>query len=327
MAATAGDKVPRPVQEARQKLAGKPINAETIVEALGRAGLNKLAGCARYNMVDSVRDKYNQFKTDQQKREWLAQYVLDPKIAKCTASNETAATDEKLAEEDEGWLYESQIAIKLNDKEMAKILCESGELQDRPADHEALNKAGYKQYWFVSKHFLNRTGTKQTNAVRAEVELSTDEYNEVKEHMASSTGKPVKRKLAKADKDKEDKEAPAKKELRNAAASRNSALRKLKTIIDKATNTMKSHEDKLPRLVEKGYPDEMKNFCASLIQKLKPHTDMAQDAYNAEVIKVPGAEVGAMKAKSLELEKMAADLEHELKEWIKGDGTHTNKIC
>ena len=145
--------------------------------------------------------------------------------------------------------------------------------------------------------------------------------------MASSTGKPVKRKLPKADNDKEDKEAPAKKELRNAAASRNSALRKLKTIIDKATNTMKSHEDKLPRLVEKGYPDEMKNFCAGLIQKLKPHTDMAQDAYNAEVIKVPGAEVGAMKAKSLELEKMAADLEHELKEWSKGDGTHSNNLC
>ena len=101
----------------------------------------------------------------------------------------------------------------------------------------------------------------------------------------------------------------------------------MKAGIDKATNTMKNYEEKLEKLKEKGYPEEMNTFCASMILKLQPHTQEAQMAYNEEVVKVPGADVAALKEKAMTLEKQACDLDSFVKEWLKKEGADINRLC
>ena len=57
-------------------LEGQEITAESLVAALGRIGMNKIGNIARHNM-DSVTKGNYQRQTDQEKRAWLAQYVVE----------------------------------------------------------------------------------------------------------------------------------------------------------------------------------------------------------------------------------------------------------
>ena len=127
--------------------------------------------------------------------------------------------------------------------------------------------------------------------------MTVKEFAEVRDSINNTVqGKPQKRKAtSRPPAERDPQEAAAQKEHRVALALRTAGLRKVKAGIDKATNTMKNYEEKLDKLKEKGYPEEMNTFCASMILKLQPHTQEAQMAYNEEVVKVPGADAGALK--------------------------------
>ena len=315
-------KIPKPVLAARASLGGKDVTAESLC-ALSKVEMNKLASSFRTSMTPAVREQYAGLKSDQDKRQWLAQYVIDPSSAKCSGRNVHSAYAQKEQVDDESWMYEAQIAATLKDAAMAKILCESGELQERPAEHESLAKKGYKQFWFVASRHVGRSGTRQEASITAEAELKPDEYTEVRDHLVS---KQSKRRLPIKPQEKDDEDSPAKKEQRLALGLRNSALRKTKQVVDKATHTMKAFEEKLPKLQEKGYPEAMTGFCSTMLQNFKPKIAACQEAYNQEVVKIPGNEAGALKSVAIELEKVAGDLDNDLKEWQKTDGNHISKL-
>ena len=87
------DKLPCPVMAARAKLAESGVvafeksadNVKKIAEALKMCGdkglLNKLASNCRNTMTPEVKSKYKLLSTDDERREWLAYYVIDAKDA------------------------------------------------------------------------------------------------------------------------------------------------------------------------------------------------------------------------------------------------------
>ena len=202
-------------------------------------------------------------------------------------------------------------------------MCESGELQSKPSEYKSLAEKGYKQFLYTHSKASSSSGTKQENGTKAEAELKEDEYAEVTAHLANSSAKQAKRNVAPKTAEPESAEKKAK---RDASALRNSALRKNKQVVDKATNALKSAEDDSPKLREKGYPEQMVSFCMTMIENFKPKIAKVQTEYNDEVVKVPRDDASELKSVAMALERSSGELESSLKEWIKSDGAHIKKL-
>eukprot|EP00959_Pyramimonas_sp_CCMP1952_P362764 7596740-Pyramimonas_sp.AAC.1 len=82
----------------------------------------------------SALDDYMKLKADADRRDWLAKFVVDPSTGGSTASSGTTVTKRDTEKEVDEWLTEKQLGGPqwLNDPYAAKILCESGDLEDRP---------------------------------------------------------------------------------------------------------------------------------------------------------------------------------------------------
>ena len=59
-------------------------------------------------MVADVK-KYAQIKTDGERRQWLAQYVIDPQTATCEGINNTVAYDEQDNTSANKWVHLSEL--------------------------------------------------------------------------------------------------------------------------------------------------------------------------------------------------------------------------
>ena len=74
----------------------------------------------------------------------------------------------------------------MNDKESARLLCESKVLPERLSEYEPLAAKGYKQYLFSQERTKKQTGTKEVNGVVARSDLKSTEFDEVAEHIKGS---------------------------------------------------------------------------------------------------------------------------------------------
>ena len=161
--------------------------------------------------------------------------------------------------------------------------------------------------------------------VQAATELKDSEYSEVKDHIANSLGKAVSKKRPTTTKEPESEE---KKRRRDAMSSRNTAMRKCKALIDKATNEVRSIEIDLPKLTEKGYPAAMQEWCSAKLAVMRTRTAVAQAVYNEEVVKVPSDMVTTVEFESdgKKLEMALQTLEAAFVLWKKDDAAKVKKL-
>jgi hypothetical protein len=321
------DKLPKIVQVVRDKMKGEEINPETLKKFLSKMEFNNLANNYRNAMAPSVKEDYGKLSSDSDRRNWLAQHVLDPKTATCTGFSKTTAFNKTSNDLLAQWLHESQIAgpTYLNDATAAKLVCDSGELQERVSEFAALAAKGYKQFYFSIAMVKNSTGRNEESGVQAATELKDGEYSEVKDHIANSLGKAVSKKRPIVTKEPESEE---KKRRREAMSSRNTAMRKCKALIDKATNEVRSIEIDIPKLKDKGYPAAMADWCAGKIDVMRTRIAVTQTVYNEEVVKVPSGTMSTVEFESdgKKLEVALQILEASFSLWKKEDANEVKKL-
>ncbi len=319
-------KLPKPVVAAREKLAGVEITKDTLFRFLAKSELNVLASNMRNTMLPEAKEKYGRLKSDSDRRAWLAQYVIDPKTTTNMGFNSTTTYNEEVKVGKTLWLHESEIAGSkfLNDPEMARIICNSGELEARPSEHTALAEKGYKQYYFCKEELKKYTGVREEAGVQAEAQLRDDEYAEVQADMVGNFGKSATRKRP-APKAPESEEKKTKREMTNYRAT---MMRKCKQLIDKTTNEVVMLEGDLLKLKEKGYPDQMLHWCKEKFKVLSKHTKEAQDIYNEEVLKVNANNQGAigLEADARRVDNAVQALEAHYSTWKKTSGSEIRKL-
>ena len=191
------DKLPAPVVQARAKLAESGVvafeksadNVKKIAEALKMCGdkglLNKLASNCRNTMTPEVKSKYKLLSTDDERREWLAYYVIDAKDACNNGFNRTLVFDTESSDTTITWLTEEQMSGPnwLNSKEHAKMVVEHKVLTDRPHEWELFAQQGILQWEFSWAKIKRSTGWRKEAGVETTAELSGEEVATIRDHI------------------------------------------------------------------------------------------------------------------------------------------------
>ena len=84
-------KIPTAVQHARLALQGRGITPASLREMLSSKEFNNLSNNFRVGLSPTLKSEYKALATDDQRREWLAQYVIDPLAAITKGFNKTTA--------------------------------------------------------------------------------------------------------------------------------------------------------------------------------------------------------------------------------------------
>ena len=320
------EKIPKQVELARAALNGKEVTADNLKAAMSSKDLNNLASSFRNSMTPAVKDEYKQLKSDSDRRAWLAQYVVDPKQATTTGFNRTTAVNEQMKEGAGQWLHESEIGGPrfLNDPEAARILCESGELESRPSEYESLAKVGKKQHYFNWELFRKKTGFRDEAGVEAQADLKPDEYSDIKKHMTESFGKSVVKKRPPTKEPKSEE----KKRRREVSNSRGVFVRKLKSLVDKATNEVSALERDLTKLAERGYPEAMQLWCKQKLESMTADIKQANDTYLRELAKTISNQTteAELSASNTILDNAIQTLEKCFADWKKTGGQEVRKL-
>lgn len=320
------EKVPKPVLNIRKALAEH--NAEPTVENLqkfvSKKDLNNLASNLRNTMSAEAKDMYSKLSTDADRRMWLAQYVVDPKQVTARGFNRTTAFDKASSDSKAEWLTETQIAKELNDPDTAKLLVSSGDLQERPHEFPSLAKQGMKQYLFSRTSVMRSTGFMDEGGVEGHTELKDTEFSEVKDNIIASFGKGAQKRRIVA----KEPESDEKRRRKEVQSQRNTSSRKVKSLIDRASNDIMGLERELPKLADKGYPEQMQVWCKERIMEMRAHIEQGQAVYNMEVTKVnrDSASVEDLKADGRRLDDALQTLEAAYSQWKTKGGSEVRKL-
>ena len=213
----------------------------------------------------------------------------------------------------------------LNDAEAAKVLCESGDLEPRPHEYPALAAKGWKQYEFSWSKYCTKAGYREEAGTHAEGDMSAEQYEEVTKHLRTNRGSnPRKRAAPKAAREPETAEKKLKKANQNFLAA---CLRKCKSEIEKVVEKANTNRQLLPKLAEKGYPQEMLAWGEQKVQELLAAKEMCQQVYNEQVVKTAVEDAHELRSQGELVEQATSQLEKSLKEWLKGSGEEIKKLC
>lgn len=305
-------KVPKAVLRAREALAeqGIGVTPDKIKNHIKGKELNNLANCFRQSMSDNAKQQYKALAKDDEKRAWLAQYILDPAFATCEGFNMTTAFTKQEQRDDEQWVTEEMLQgpAFLNSAEHARIAIK--DLESRPHELGALAAEGVKQYKFSWSVLRRSSGVKDEAGTSAHSELTEKEYAEVSADIGRNYNKPVKRKAI-AMKEPESEEA---KRLKSAKNIRGTAIRKCKSLIDKAASECGNTERDLEKMKLKGYPDTMTEWFMAKIGEFKAHLNVTQKVYAEEATRVQvNPEVDWLEAPRKEVDNAMQTLETKFK--------------
>eukprot|EP00959_Pyramimonas_sp_CCMP1952_P034877 730512-Pyramimonas_sp.AAC.1 len=138
----AGDKAPKSVIAARGELhkAGIDINSTSAadIRKLSDTAINSLYNAMRHTLRSKDPTsfaEYGKCKSDEERHEWLARFVIDPRSGGCKAYSTTTVQKGRSDESTTSWCTISQLAGPewFNDLQHAKLVAESGELKSRPS--------------------------------------------------------------------------------------------------------------------------------------------------------------------------------------------------
>ena len=266
--------------------AGKEVSADALREALTTKQYNNLCNVFRQSMSPQAKNDYKELKTDDERRQWTAAFVLDPALVAAEGFKRTSVFKSETNVEDEMWLTLDQLQGPqfLNSKDHALALVEAGELEERPHEFSSLAQRGIKQYRFSVSMLRREHGSKEENGTRCSSDLTAKEYTQVSGEMSKGFGRTPKRKMTKP-KEPENEDS---KRLRVATQNRATAIRKCKTFIDKCAGDASSCEADLSKPKLQTFPEAMTSWLLQRIQEFQAVIREAQQGYAAEATRIEG---------------------------------------
>lgn len=300
------------------------MTPEAIKEHIKGKELNNLANCFRQSMSDSAKQQYKALAKDDERRAWLAQYILDPAFATCEGFNRTTAFTKQEQRDDEQWVTLEMLKGPsfLNSEEHARIAIK--DLDSRPHELAALAEEGVKQYKFSWSVLRRSSGVKDEAGTSAHAELTEKEFADVSTDMAKNFSKPVKRKAV-AVKEPESEEV---KRLKTAKNLRGTALRKCKALIDRSASECGNTERELEKMKLKGYPDTMMEWFMAKIGEFKAHLNVAQKVYAEEATRVQvNPDADYLEASRKEVDNTTQTLENKFKSFKESVASDIKKLA
>ena len=85
------------------------MNGASLKEKLDKSTYDALTSAFRSALTPEQKDAYAKLKTDKERRDQLAAFVLDPAEFKAGGKNKATVSNERLDQEQGEWLMESQI--------------------------------------------------------------------------------------------------------------------------------------------------------------------------------------------------------------------------
>ena len=125
--------------------------------------------------------EFQQLRSDRDRRDWLAAFLLDPESGGCSGSNYTVRETSSKGHEKEVWVTEAIMAGPkyMNSADHAHIAIKS--MTSRPHKlNAALRQAGIKEYKLTEEFIELIKGTTSGAEVRQKLDLEADDYNAVK---------------------------------------------------------------------------------------------------------------------------------------------------
>lgn len=304
-------KIPKSVLRIRDKMEslGKPVTAATLREVLDKKEFNNIANVFRQSMSTSAREEYKKVARDDERRAWIAQYIIDPGFASVEGFNVTTAFNKQTAKEEEQWLTQEQLAspVYLNSITHAEAIIK--ELESRPHEYKVLADQGVLQYKFTMTSTQKEHGVVEENGTRATAELKENEYAEVTKDITSNYSRPAKRKAP--PKEAESEEV---KRMRCARQLRATTVRKCKALIDKSALDVSVCETNLAKLQAKGYPGAMTEWYEQKVVQFKESMVQAQAAYSKEATKVDiQPELADIEASTRDIDSALQQLDQQYK--------------
>lgn len=327
------DKMPRAVQIARdalEKLGITDIDA-TAIKQLPASARNSLRHNAMNAVSSAVKSNYSKLNTDEDRRAWLATYLIDPSCATSVGINKTEAVNDSLRKEKGEWLHYWEIGAprRLNNEELAASMCEAGDFgEGQPSEFASLRAKGHRQYDYTKTTHNDTVGKRESRGVETRAELSEEQATEVRDSI-SSCSNPVPNKMARAEPPATTpRKQAAKKRRKDAVAGRASQMRKLKSLVDRASTDLKTLASQIPSLAAKNYPQAMLDWCLTQINPLQAEIDVAIAAYTKVVTVDRGSDADV---KDLEYDveqctKAHATLETKYGEWKKGSAVDVRNL-
>ena len=102
----------------------------------------------RHTMCPAAKDVYSKLRTDQDRHEWIAGYLIDPELATATGWNKTIAFKEDRIKDKERWVTQAMLGGPkyMNSDLHAEIVVNAGVLEWRKHEVECLADKGVLQY-------------------------------------------------------------------------------------------------------------------------------------------------------------------------------------
>ena len=179
--------LPKACQDLKEKL-GDQVTGDNIAKvdrALRVRAFSALADNLKKNHANRVCD-YQTLADDQQRRDWLASYLLDPEGGGSYATNTVEKQTSNFDKGIELWVTEAEYGGPrfLNSKEHAAIAVKC--LQSRPHENPKLAEAKVLQYNVTQAWKEFSQGTIESSKLTTETKITAQEYAEVAESMRSA---------------------------------------------------------------------------------------------------------------------------------------------
>ena len=268
-------KVPKAVLLARQKLQAQhlDITAENLGKALTSSDLSTLASAMRYNLNkgddEKLKSDYKNIDSDDERRKWMAAYCVDPNVSRCFAFQKTTREITSGTKVRKIWLTLEQMAGPLVFNSMVHAEIVAKKAPERPSQYAALAEEGIMEYHVEVTEEVFMRLTKDEVGVRAESEMSADDYSKVKRTM-DGTSAPPKPKRQKLEKVPLEDMTPNSKTKLLEAQKRSAATKDFqqyhksaKSLGDKLRREVEEQTKVAESLPEHGLPKQMAEYYLS----------------------------------------------------------------
>ena len=291
------------------------MTPDNLKQVLTPKEMNVLQVTARKSMTADQKNAWASQKAS--RGGWLANFVLDPEEGMLRAMQKTVLVSQQGHFVEKVWLTEKQISEDLKSDEDARILVESGDLDERPHEHPSLAAKGRKQYHYRRTRQVDSETLTDEVAVENECELKPEEYAEIVPAMRKAFEQPQQKKPKGVAAKKPETEEM--KQLKLARATRSTSLRKLKKNVEVFTNVLAADEVLADKVLQKGFPEQMKDFFLDKIAGAKQGLAPANQVYAGEIVKPDTCHETAedLQASTATIDKAIASVEEAIKAWKK----------
>ena len=179
-----GAKIPKAILDLQRKFAaeGKSITPESVAD-LPIQLRRKAFAALRYEFSSTDKEKAKEFneKGDQEKRDVLCSFLIDPNMGRRNVKNQNSFEKEKTSVDSTEWCTVEELAApgRCNGIESAKMYAEDAvsRLHIRPA----FAKRNIMQYQYTREEQVKKNSSKEKVELEAEAEMETDDYQKVKD--------------------------------------------------------------------------------------------------------------------------------------------------